>query len=277
MAAPLRIEYVEARKVLLDVLETLRDHLDALVIVGAQAVYLRTEGRLPMYQAFTTDADVVIDPDRLGPIPPLGDAMRSAGFVLTSEPGVWEAHVLRSEAEEIVVPIDLIVPEHVAPKAGRRSARLAGQHGKATARKSAGLEGALVDNGPIEIAAFDPEDPRRFTANVAGPAALFVAKCHKLGERMATPQRLDAKDAGDVYRVFDIIDPTGMAALLRILLADERSAEATRVALAYAGQLFDASTSTGTALAIEALATAVPADTVAAVITGYLRDLVEHP
>lgn len=83
-----RIEYVEARRVLLNALDALRDHLIAVVLVGAQAIYLRSEGRLVGYQAFATDADVVIDPAKLGPIPPLGRAMEDAGFVLTNEPGI---------------------------------------------------------------------------------------------------------------------------------------------------------------------------------------------
>lgn len=82
-----RIEYVEARRVLLDALDALRAHLGAVVLVGAQAVYLRTEGRTAGYQPFTTDADIVLDPTLLAAIPPLGDAMRNAGFVLTDEPG----------------------------------------------------------------------------------------------------------------------------------------------------------------------------------------------
>ena len=40
-------------------------------------------------------------------------------------------------------------------------------------------------------------DDRAYTANVAGPAALLVAKLHKLGERQATPGRLVDKDAHD--------------------------------------------------------------------------------
>ena len=75
-----RIEYVEARRVLLDVLAALAPQLRAVVLVGAQAVYLRTEGRMAGYQPFTTDADVVLDPTLLGPIPSLGDAMRNAGL-----------------------------------------------------------------------------------------------------------------------------------------------------------------------------------------------------
>lgn len=80
-----RIEYVEARRVLLDALEALRPHLDAVVLVGAQAVYLRTAGRLESYQPFTTDADVVLDPGLLADIPPLGQAMTDAGSGLRSQ------------------------------------------------------------------------------------------------------------------------------------------------------------------------------------------------
>lgn len=39
-------EYVAARRVLLDVLEALRPHLDAVVLVGAQAVYLAIDDRV---------------------------------------------------------------------------------------------------------------------------------------------------------------------------------------------------------------------------------------
>lgn len=57
----------------------------------AQAVYLRTEGRIEGYQPFTTNADLVLDPRRLEPIPLLGDAMTRASFTLTDEAGIWEA------------------------------------------------------------------------------------------------------------------------------------------------------------------------------------------
>jgi hypothetical protein len=140
-----RIEYIEARRVLLDALDALRPHIDAVVLLGAQAVYLRTTGRLLTYQPYTTDADIVLDPSRLPDVPSLGRSMTDAGFVLSDEPGIWEARFLRAGfADEIVVPVDLIVPEQVASKAGR-AARLAGEHGKNTARKSPGVEGTLVD------------------------------------------------------------------------------------------------------------------------------------
>ncbi len=62
MSDEIRSEYVDARRVLLDALVGLRSHLDAFVLIGAQAVYVRTLDRLPGYQPFTTDADLVFDP-----------------------------------------------------------------------------------------------------------------------------------------------------------------------------------------------------------------------
>lgn len=266
----LRIEYVEARRVLLDALDALRPHLDAVVLIGAQAVYLRTTGRLPTYQPYTTDADIVLDPTRLLDIPPLGKSMTEAGFVLTGEPGIWEAHFLRPGfADEILVPVDLIVPERMASKAGRRSARLPGNHGKNTARKSPGVEGTVVDCGPIEIASFEPTDKRSVIINVAGEAALLVAKLHKLGDRLDKPERLQAKDAGDVYRLFDAVDPDRMAARLIKLLADDRSNSTTEVGLAFGDRLFATPSATGVRLAVEALRGIVPEPTVVAVLTTY--------
>ena len=44
----LRIEYVEARRVLLDALDALRPHLDAVVLIGAQAaISARQDGSRP--------------------------------------------------------------------------------------------------------------------------------------------------------------------------------------------------------------------------------------
>jgi hypothetical protein len=269
-----RIEYIEARRVLLDALGALSQQLDAVVLVGAQAVYLRTADRLPAYQPFTTDADLVLDPSLLADRPALGDIMRNAGFVLTAEPGIWEARFRREGfVDDVVVPVDLIVPMHVAAGPGRRSARLGGEHGKHSARKSEGLEGALVDHSPIRISAIDPTDGRVLVVNVAGEASLLVAKLHKLGDRLEKPERLAAKDAGDVYRLFDIVSPDEMATRLVALLADERSAPATVKALDYGDVLFGAASSTGVRLGVEALRTTIPEATVGAVLTGYWRAL----
>ena len=269
-----RIEYVEARRALLDALTALQPHVDAFVLIGAQAVYLRTAGRLPGYQPFTTDADLALDPGRLADLPLLADAMLAEGFEYSGEPGIWNRHMLRPGfSEDIIVPVDLIVPAHVAASAGRRGARLPGDHGRTAARKSAGVEGALVDHDPIEIASLEMSDSRRMIINVAGPAALLVAKVHKLGERLATPQRLIDKDAGDVFRLLEATPLREMIRLMQTLLADDRSAAAATVAIGYVRQLFATPRSPGVQLAVQALAIAADQATVTITMTGYAQDL----
>ena len=269
-----RIEYVEARRVLLDALTALQPHISAVVLIGAQAVYLRTAGRLPTYQPFTTDADLVIDPEQLADMPLLGDAMLAAGFELPGEPGIWQRRVERSGFEgEISVPVDLIVPAELVSKAGRRGARLPRGHGKTAARKSDGVEGAVVDFDPFEIASLEGSDDRRVVVNVAGPAALLVAKAFKLGERLETPERLLAKDAGDVYRLFDATTLTVMADKTEQLRSDDRSSATARQALVYLRELFGTPRSPGIELAAAALAGVVDEASVATVMTGYTREL----
>jgi hypothetical protein len=268
-----RIEYIEARRVLLDALTGLQPHIGAVVLIGAQAVYLRTADRLPRYQAFTTDADLVVDPSRLADIPLLGDAMEAAGFVHSGKPGIWHRHLPRPDSEDVTVPVDLIVPDYLAPKAGRRGARLPGHHGSSAAQKTKGVEGAVVDFDPIEIVALESADTRRVIVNVAGPAALLIAKAHKLGERLDQPHRLKAKDAGDVYRLVEATSSDDVIAAIRRMMADKRSATATDVGLGYLHLLFATPRSPGIALAVQALGQVADAPTVTAAVTGFMRDL----
>jgi hypothetical protein len=62
-------EVTMARTGLLDALEALESHIDALVIVGAQAIYLHTGTTEIALAEFTTDGDVAIDPDLLSSDP----------------------------------------------------------------------------------------------------------------------------------------------------------------------------------------------------------------
>jgi len=94
---------------------------------------------------------------------------------------------------DIAVPVDLIVPTEVAPQGGTRGARLPG-HGKRAARKTSGLEAALVENDTMNVGALDPEDCRTAQMRVAGVAALLVAKTHKIADR------IDAGRAGCRHR-----------------------------------------------------------------------------
>jgi len=57
--------YVLARRILLDALQALGDQRDALVLVGAQAIYLHTgDGDLAV-APYTTDGDIALDPSEL--------------------------------------------------------------------------------------------------------------------------------------------------------------------------------------------------------------------
>ncbi|MDQ3317355.1 MAG: hypothetical protein M3522_08510 [Actinomycetota bacterium] len=57
--------YALARGVLLDALEALNDQGDAVVLVGAQAVYLHTGAAELAVAESTTDSDLGIDPGAL--------------------------------------------------------------------------------------------------------------------------------------------------------------------------------------------------------------------
>ena len=61
--------YVAARRVLLDGLEALGTHRGAMILVGAQAIYLRVGDTDLAVAPYTTDADLVIDPSRLAEMP----------------------------------------------------------------------------------------------------------------------------------------------------------------------------------------------------------------
>ena len=269
-------EYVDARRVLLDALTGLQPHLDAFVLVGAQAVYLRTIDRLPGYQPFTTDADLAFDPRRLAGTPLLADAMAGAGFVFSGQPGIWHRIVIHSGLPDVTIPVDLIVPKHIAPAAGRRGARLPGGHGKTAAQKTVGVEGALVDHDPIEMRALDPADRRTTVVKVAGPAALLVAKAIKLGERLNNPRRLLPKDAGDIFRLYEANSIDEMLTRIEQVRDDERSAAVTALAIGYLLTLFATPRSPGIGLAADALAQVVGGDAVTLAMVGYTRSLLER-
>lgn len=271
--AALDPEYVAARGVLLDALDALSDHRDALVLVGAQAVYLRTEP-MEAYQDFTTDGDLALDPGLLSDRPGLEDAMRRAGFRLKDEdaghpePGIWEARVsLAERADNLVIPIDLIVPEAVAPPGGRRGARLGGEHGRRAARRAVGLEGALLDHSVIEIPSLNEADTRRVRVKVAGITALIVAKLHKIGDRAEQPERLTDKDGGDVFRLMLASTPEQAAERFGVLINDPRSADATHRAIVLLDDLFGGPRSVGTQMAVRAMTGVMAPETVIEVCT----------
>jgi hypothetical protein len=110
---------IAARRTLLDALQALEAQRDALVLVGAQAVYLYTgEADVPIATQ-TKDSDLAVIPADLHDAPTLDDAMRVAGFlqdITEHQPGAW----LSPDG----IPVELLVPATLHRGGGRRGARI---------------------------------------------------------------------------------------------------------------------------------------------------------
>lgn len=218
-----------SRAVLLDALEVLEDQREAVVVIGAQAIYLQTGGVDVALAEATKDCDVALDPRALADDPRVEATMKAGGFVPGDQPGSW----LSGDG----IPVDLMVPERLAGPGGRRGARIPPHH-KGVARRASGLEATLVDNTEISVRALDPADRREIRARVAGPAALLVAKLFKIAERVATPGRLNDKDAHDIYRVLRAVETEPLRAAFDGLLQDELSHAVTQQSIGYLDGLF---------------------------------------
>lgn len=222
--------YVMARRVLLDALDAIGSHRDAIVLVGAQAVYLRVGEADLAVAPYTTDGDLAIDPSELTEIPPLEQALNAAGFYPknSSSVGIWITKRPTELKGATDVAIDLLVPATISPGTGKRAARLSG-HDPRAARIVHGLEGAVVDADVMTLAALEANDARTIDIRVAGAAALLVAKVHKISERKGTTRQND-KDALDVLRLLRGTDTEDIAARYEKLLVDTRSTEVAKAA-----------------------------------------------
>jgi hypothetical protein len=265
--------YVLARRVLLDALDALGSHRDAIVLVGAQAVYLRVgEGDLAV-APFTTDGDLAIDPTVLAEIPPLEQALMGAGFFpkTNDSVGVWITKRRTIQGLDTDIAVDLLVPASVSPAAGRRAARLPG-HDVRAARIVKGLDGAIVDADVMHLAALDATDARGFDLRVAGPAALLIAKVHKISERGGTNRQSD-KDALDVLRLLRGTATDDLAARYTRLLSDARSAGAAAGGRTLFEAQFAAPNGIGVTMAIRSAGPLADANEIAASCAALAGDL----
>ncbi len=199
---------------------------------------------------------------------------RSLRFV--QEPnavGIWQ-RALRIAGTPQTVAVDLLVPDSVGG-GGRRGARIP-PHGKHVARKVAGLEATLVDNDRREITALDPADWRGVELAVAGPAGLLVAKIHKIGERVANPDRLSDKDALDVYRLLRVVSTEELVRRFRILQRSELSRDATSSGILRLPQLFGSARAPGCVMAVRAAGALAAGDTLAASLVALTEDLLRE-
>jgi len=220
-------EYVAARRVLLDALHALGAHRKAVVLVGAQAVYLHVgEGDLAV-APYTTDGDLAIDPRELDDEPALATTLEGAGFTLAVRPGTWSMSD---------VQIDLLVP--AALGGWRRPGARLGPHGTEVARKATGLEPAVVDHEMHSIAALEPADGRCFDVAVAGIASLLIAKLHKIAERKDNADRRQDKDGLDVLRLLRFAATDPLAGTLKALAQHPLAGRASQQARTYLADLF---------------------------------------
>lgn len=150
-------------------------------------------------------------------------------------------------------------------------------HGNRAARRAVGLEAALVDHSPVLISALDPTDRRLIQAEVAGPAALFVAKAHKLNDRIASRKtsRIDDKDAADVVRLMQSVPAAEVRNTLNALANDPMAGEPVRDGIAYLKDLFARRGRPGIRMAARAMRVAMDAATVEVICTSYMAELDE--
>lgn len=259
--------YIQARRALLDALDALEPHRRAVILVGAQAVYLHTGEAQEALSSFTIDADLALNPAMLPDEPALHDALSAAGFTRKEQPGLWFT--------PDNVEVDLLVPASIAG-AGCRGVDLGPNHDRTVAMRAAGLEAALVDNSNRTIVALDAGDRRTFEIAVAGPAALLIAKLHKIGERVEkTPNRLKNKDASDLFLLLRATPTQALATSFRLLIHREETAPSTQAALHYLRSLFSTDTGAGIGLLRAAVAGIEDEETTAQSCIVLANDLLE--
>lgn len=128
----------------------------------------------------TTDGDLALNVAFLGSAPDIAQALENAKFRPGNNPGSWVGK------GDVAVDIMVVPSQSGRTKKNARAARLAG-HADRAARITAGLEPALVDHAPRTLTALGPNDHRQVDVNIAGPAALLIAKAIKIQDDSQKP------------------------------------------------------------------------------------------
>lgn len=246
---PLAQEYIKAREVLIEALEALGSHREAIILVGAQAIYMQVgEGDFGV-PPYTTDADIVFDPELVKTDPKLDHILKAAGFMLDRS----EANAVGSWTKDNVA-VDLMIPASMGGP-GRRSARIKGQ-ARNIIRKTHGLEACLVDNDFMEVQSFSDKSKPTISIKISGPAGLLVAKLLKIEERMTQESsgqsgRVNNKDSLDIFRLLHY-EPVSLKNRLNNVIHDPKSARPAQQALDYLIKVFEHPDSIGCMMAADA-------------------------
>ena len=117
--------YVRARNALLDAADALSEQLDALVLVGAQAIYLHTGDADFATPEYTTDADSCVAPAELHDTPPTTEITgRERGFSqAASQVTLAVTHIGETECMYRPFPGARLLHQNRAPAIEPRSGR----------------------------------------------------------------------------------------------------------------------------------------------------------
>lgn len=100
-----------------------------------------------------------------------------------------------------------------------------------------------------------------------------MTKLHKLGDRLAQPNRLNDKDAHDVYRILVAVPTAGLAARVDGLSADPVSSAATAIGVERLRTLFASPDGIGSQMAARAAGPLADPETIAAATAALADDL----
>lgn len=213
-----------SRRLLIETILALGEHAKAVTVVGAHAVHVWVQKKWgPVDMESTRDGDLALNPVLIAQDPQIMDLLAEIGLeqARPERPGIYGLVSERGLTWEQRTTVDLLVPETYAGSTGR-SARIPGQKNATT--RAYGLELAIHDRALTKISTSDSEPELTVDVNVAGPAALLIAKAHKVSDRLADvvkrPDRLRPKDSGDIALLMMVTDGSEIAATMQKHLSE---------------------------------------------------------
>ena len=274
---------IRSRRLLIDAVNALSLFQDAITVVGAHAVHEWVKEAWGSVDIEATrDADITINPSFVADNPSIIETLKNIGLepALRDRPGVYGLEIESSLPLEARTTFDILVPECYAG-GGNRAARISGQ--KNTAGRAVGLELSLWDRHFRKLATID-EPINDAEVFIAGPAALLVAKTHKIHERLEQvvkrPDRLRPKDSGDIALLMMVSDPVEIRQIMNNnATAHPEAAEVIWSAASWLVEMYSDTTQVSVTRqqAADSLAARFDENDVFAAIDSWLKKFVESP